>query len=60
MSLRDGGIGGAGRGGGCGEQAGLVLGEYAPGDQAFEFRAQAFGVVGGGGDAESSADVLGA
>jgi hypothetical protein len=30
------------------------------GDPAFEFGAQAFGVVGGGADAESLADVLGA
>src|SRR3954471_10226444 len=50
----------AGGGRGEGEQAGLRFGQHAAGDEAFEFGAQAFGVVGGGADAERVADVLGA
>ena len=50
----------AGGGPGEGEQAGLGLGEDAAGDEAFEFGAQAFGVLRGGAGTERVADVFGA
>jgi hypothetical protein len=50
----------AGGGLGEGEQAGFWFGQYAAGDETFEFGAQAFGVVDGGADAECAADVFGA
>jgi hypothetical protein len=45
---------------GEGEQAGFGLGEDAPDDEASEFGAYAFGVLGGGAGAERVADVLSA